>query len=353
MPHVNLLYPFLRENQLDDAQSKLQRCVSSIPPFQVRFDSFDHFSHKSAVMFLQPTSEPAGSLRALQSALEREYPQCSDLSSKSPSGFHPHMTLGQFPKSTVERKEASFSSSWEPISFVVDRIYIISRTASSPFEIRHTLFLGVGSPCPTIAAKDTPFPAKDTPFPADPPPAAEKFNAFHDVKESVRPTGDLGLVIRRLERWMRNLRDLSHLPKDTYALRRTIRPMCKLKSSIASPQEVISMLVEEEFIRVDEDGAVSYLRKRSPDDTHRPAIVPHRSASARTPDAEVVLERCRRWVQHPGNSPRAESSLANSLSQLCLCTHVVDPDEAIRAMEDMGILTVDGHGNATYNVGAR
>lgn len=112
MPHINLypifgfkigcnffifrLYPFVPENQYDKFYQKFVDALSSLEPFVVTLKELSYFSFgKSSTMYVKPTNE--GIVKGLQSKLQAVVPFCNDLSKLSADGFHPHLTLGQFP----------------------------------------------------------------------------------------------------------------------------------------------------------------------------------------------------------------------------------------------------------------
>lgn len=89
---------------------------------------------------LEPQTEPPRALLDLQDRLLEVYRYCSNQARKTPAGFVPHLTVGQFKtlKETLAVKE-KLQTSWEPIEFVVKEIYLISRCKDDPFEIRHVV----------------------------------------------------------------------------------------------------------------------------------------------------------------------------------------------------------------------
>jgi len=97
MPHINLLFPFVPEDQFSYAVSKAERGLRSVTPFTVKFEDFGYFEHgRSNTLYLKPQDEPQGGLISLQAKLVALFPQCTDLESKGATGFTPHLTVGQF-----------------------------------------------------------------------------------------------------------------------------------------------------------------------------------------------------------------------------------------------------------------
>jgi hypothetical protein len=56
MPHINLLYPFVHNDEFSTAVDRVKAAVASIKPFTVQFKQFDFFKHGKAsyTMWLKP-----------------------------------------------------------------------------------------------------------------------------------------------------------------------------------------------------------------------------------------------------------------------------------------------------------
>jgi len=143
MPHINLLYGFLPDAAFPEARGVIAEALRKIPPFEVTLDAVRRFQHRSSsTVWLHPRSEPPGALEALQAALEALFPQCSEQSSISASGFTPHLSIGQVDQS--DDAEARMAE-WRrilPISFPVRSIHLISRRGDEAFVIRYAIPLG-------------------------------------------------------------------------------------------------------------------------------------------------------------------------------------------------------------------
>ena len=119
MPHINLLYPFLLddgedEGNFDRAAAKAREALRDIEPFTVSLRTFGHFAHaKSCTVWLHPSGHGVEDMEdanaasdslppvsdgvmATQAALERAFPFANDLSTISPAGFTPHLSVGQY-----------------------------------------------------------------------------------------------------------------------------------------------------------------------------------------------------------------------------------------------------------------
>lgn len=145
MPHINLLYGFLPEASFAGARRVIAEALRDVPPFTVVLDELRRFQHRSsATVWLRPRSEPPGALEALQARLEALFPQCSEQSRVSASGFTPHLSIAQFLR--VEEADARVAE-WQhilPITFPVRAIQLISRRGDEPFAVRFSIPLGSG-----------------------------------------------------------------------------------------------------------------------------------------------------------------------------------------------------------------
>ena len=170
MPHLNLLYPFLLddgedEGNFDRAAAKAREALRDIEPFTVSLRTFGHFAHaKSCTVWLHPSGHGAEDMEdanaasdslppvsdgvmATQAALERAFPFANDLSTISPAGFTPHLSVGQYDdKETASEAESAMNTTWAPMTFEVDAVYIISRAGpDAPFEFKARVPLGASA----------------------------------------------------------------------------------------------------------------------------------------------------------------------------------------------------------------
>ena len=171
MPHINILYPFLLDDgeegdgNFDRAASKAREALRDIEPFTVSLRTFGHFAHaKSCTVWLHPSGHGAEDMEdanaasdslppvsdgvmATQAALERAFPFANDLSTISPAGFTPHLSVGQYDdKETASEALETMRSTWAPMTFEVDAVYIISRAGpDAPFEFKARVPLGASA----------------------------------------------------------------------------------------------------------------------------------------------------------------------------------------------------------------
>ena len=80
----------------------------------------------------------------IESILRNTFPQLDDQVKKGHGGFHPHLTLGQFPTREIEKVILEFQKNWTDITFDVGHIFLISRKDfNDPFHVRQTVPLGM------------------------------------------------------------------------------------------------------------------------------------------------------------------------------------------------------------------
>jgi hypothetical protein len=177
MPHVNLLYPFVADDEAGENFERAARvareALASHAPFpcalsrRARF--FEHRGSVTAwrapedvaetssarVSSAEASSAPVSSARvaALQAALESAFPFADDLGAIGDDGFVPHLSVGQW--GAVADADAFFAEALpttdgefpKPDAFDADAVYLISRPSDeAPFRIRARVPLGGGEP---------------------------------------------------------------------------------------------------------------------------------------------------------------------------------------------------------------
>eukprot|EP00908_Phaeocystis_cordata_P023879 Transcript_6333.p1 GENE.Transcript_6333~~Transcript_6333.p1 ORF type:complete len:301 (-),score=82.34 Transcript_6333:804-1706(-) len=144
-PHINLLYPFVPEDEFAAAASALATAAASCPPFEVTLDSFGVFGGRSrGVLYLCPSSaEEHAALCRLQGALQAALPHCDE--QQRGGVFTPHMTLSHFAsREAAEAARDAIASSWGPVRFsCAEAVHVMRRLGGAgQFERACTLRLG-------------------------------------------------------------------------------------------------------------------------------------------------------------------------------------------------------------------
>lgn len=143
MPHINLIYGFVPASALEAAAKRIAQALSTTAPFDVELARFQSFEHaRSCSVWLEPQTE-GRPLHHLQKRLQACFPQCDEVTRRGDAGFTPHLTVAQTSSPEAARQAiARWSRDWEPVSFRVDAVAIIARSADTPFEICHVVSLG-------------------------------------------------------------------------------------------------------------------------------------------------------------------------------------------------------------------
>jgi 2'-5' RNA ligase len=128
MPHITLLFPFLPADQFAEAEAKIDSACGRVAPFRIKLARFEYFAGPKTA-WIEP--EPAESVRALQAALQREFPAFDEVS-RFPGGFRPHLSVGQGRHDLITRLQAA----WTPLEFEVSAVSLIRRNgAEDPFRV--------------------------------------------------------------------------------------------------------------------------------------------------------------------------------------------------------------------------
>eukprot|EP00298_Acanthocystis_sp_HF-20_P001844 c12305_g1_i1.p1 GENE.c12305_g1_i1~~c12305_g1_i1.p1 ORF type:complete len:305 (+),score=89.84 c12305_g1_i1:50-964(+) len=143
MPHINLLFPFLEEEYIEEAIEKMKKGLANIKQFSINLNQFGAFELKDRVVIhLVPKTDPDNSLTNIYNILFSAFPQCDDQKTKSKSGtFVPHLTVGQF--DNRQKAKDAFKDKVKFGSFTVKEIAVVSRGASTPFSVHSTVKLAV------------------------------------------------------------------------------------------------------------------------------------------------------------------------------------------------------------------
>jgi poly(A) polymerase len=162
MPHITLVYGFVDEAHFAAAASAIGATLEGHAPFEMTFGRFDAFDHEgSSTVWLAPEAAPAGSIEALQAALQALFPRCDEQANKTSAGFKPHLTVARFARGRAAeqaRLVAEWQRSFRPLRVGVDRVELISRRGDEPFVRRASVELRSGAVTwhdPSLAPRPT------------------------------------------------------------------------------------------------------------------------------------------------------------------------------------------------------
>ena len=144
MPHVTLLYPFAAKREFTRILPDLAEASWAQEPFELTLTGFRSFRHgrESYTVWLEPA--PTEPLAKLHRALTKALPQFNDTGSFK-DGFTPHLSVGQVEGAgKLKRLLAELNESWEPLSFTVGELSLISRKGppNDIFQIDRQITLG-------------------------------------------------------------------------------------------------------------------------------------------------------------------------------------------------------------------
>jgi 2'-5' RNA ligase len=125
------------EGPLSEACRRFER-------FEVCLAQFKHFRHGRGRYTLWLAPEPTDTLCRLQAALQSAVRDCNDQSSY-PSGFTPHLSVGQARgDASAAKLEQALQASWRPLYFVAACVSLIWRAAppDDRFRVDRSLNLG-------------------------------------------------------------------------------------------------------------------------------------------------------------------------------------------------------------------
>eukprot|EP01130_Rhizamoeba_saxonica_P002670 TRINITY_DN12430_c0_g1_i1.p1 TRINITY_DN12430_c0_g1~~TRINITY_DN12430_c0_g1_i1.p1 ORF type:complete len:615 (+),score=106.18 TRINITY_DN12430_c0_g1_i1:2-1846(+) len=335
MPHINLLYPFIPDTKFISIKEKLTEALYEIPSFEMGLNNFSHFTFRNGDCSLHLTPETkANSLNKLQSLLGDLFPHCTELSNKGENGYNGHLTVGQF--NINDPTMESFQKDWSPINFTVDKIYLISRTGDSPFEVKEEIELGpkFGEINPNEILVEPHW--NDEPIYED---ISEDETSSYSEEESdsgndtfmpssvySRPNSrvDLSgtyhhdLITKKVKTWLKKMsKKQQNLPKLSSKLASAIKQFCSYRILVIQVEYILFILESNEIISI--SGDIFRLNDDF-DDQRRISDDPELD-----PIQNETVERCFQWIISNKYLPSTVEGLKNSIRQLCSVKMQVDP----------------------------
>jgi 2'-5' RNA ligase len=148
MPHITLLYPFVPRVQFDEILPGLMQVGRQHAALQVTLTTFQAFRHGSGKATIWLAPEPRHALVTLQAALHAAFPGY-DEQSRFPTGFTPHLSVGQASSSRGRQYLLeTLQAAWQPVQFTLTALTLIWREADGPFQMAHTIPLEALLPPP-------------------------------------------------------------------------------------------------------------------------------------------------------------------------------------------------------------
>jgi len=135
MPHINLVFPFVHPDALDEERERLAEVSAAVGAWEVTLSTVRHFQQSSnrATLWLDP--QPREPLEALHAGLVAQYPHL-DTSQRFESGFTPHLIVGQTKTLLLGRRLVDeLNEAWQPLTFEVDALSVLRRDTDGLFEV--------------------------------------------------------------------------------------------------------------------------------------------------------------------------------------------------------------------------
>jgi RNA 2',3'-cyclic 3'-phosphodiesterase len=141
MPHINLVFPFVHPDRLEEERESLAAAVADVGPWEVTLGNFRYFKHSSnrASVWLEP--QPQAPLEQLHAALVAQFPHL-DTDQRFAAGFTPHLTVGQTKTLVLGRRLVDeLNEAWQPLTFQVDSLTVLRRNLRAPYEVAYSVEL--------------------------------------------------------------------------------------------------------------------------------------------------------------------------------------------------------------------
>ncbi|MCA8923091.1 MAG: DUF504 domain-containing protein, partial [Planctomycetes bacterium] len=140
-PHVSVLYGFVSAEHAPAAIPRVQRVLAEHAPCELTLGEFGRFPHRRRdSVWLRP--ETGGALRRLQAALEREFPACTEQSTKGEAGYTPHLTIGMLAHGLSTEWMARLAREWTPLRFQLESLSVIARAPGCGFDLLAAIPIG-------------------------------------------------------------------------------------------------------------------------------------------------------------------------------------------------------------------
>mmetsp|Transcript_8726 Transcript_8726/g.23576 ORF Transcript_8726/g.23576 Transcript_8726/m.23576 type:complete len:198 (-) Transcript_8726:380-973(-) len=155
MPHINLLYPFVSPDQLEDAAHAIAKEVASCPAFDVQLARVGYFKHGRGrrVCWLEPTSLPLPAPSEAKDGMQLVYEKLRGLfesKQKKLKKLTPHLTCGHVvgdesaDEFVAEHSKEFNGVNNEPSTFSVASLCILKRERKDdPFSVVYRIPLSI------------------------------------------------------------------------------------------------------------------------------------------------------------------------------------------------------------------
>lgn len=138
MPHINLFFPFMTENQFNSIKYELTEALSKVNSFTINLKEIESFSQKKEVTCnLRPDQKSLKPLEDLFTVVQKIVKM-----EPKHGKFVPHLTLGQCPKKEKDAFLAMLKKEFDNgHQLYINKLDFLTRTETTPFVIGHSLLL--------------------------------------------------------------------------------------------------------------------------------------------------------------------------------------------------------------------
>jgi len=351
MPHVNMAYPFVPESEFENARAKLINALSGFAPFTMTLNTFSFFKQGlGSTVHLNPVTNPPNALQDLQAILVKEFPHCNDLSQISADGFHPHLTVGQWLSQDATTKAIkNISNTWNPITITVSEIYLISRSAVSPFEIKFTIPLGSitqTSATDWSAPQTEEWEYTEKLEEIDHVPEKQVQSEEHilplDDTDTSQPKTEMDQICEKIIDWYTTHKGKGHIPKTKYKLQNAVKTFCCVSQTV-DVNKVMEVLKECNCIAVRGERIVYHKDKLGD--------LPSTNSSSYAQDKsalDIVVLKAKRWVLASADPPKNVKGFLSCLTQMCKIKIPYDPEKVVEYLQTKHLITIDYIDVVTY-----
>jgi len=243
----------------------------------------------------------------------------------------------------------NISSNWKPITITVQQIHLISRSAVSPFEIKHTI----------------PFGAKQTQeqneqiqeIQLEKEPQAEweyheeeeqKFQEINLPPEVTLPWNskgtltDMDQICEKIFTWYNSHKAKGHIPKTKYKLQNAMKSFCCISQTV-EVTKVFEALKESNCVNVRGERVVYHKEKLG-------NLTSTDSYSEQDKSAlDIVVLKAKRWVLASADPPKSYKGFLSCLTQMCKVKIPIDPEKVIEYLLNTRLISVDFNDVVTYH----
>jgi hypothetical protein len=285
--------------------------------------------------------------------------------------FHPHMTVGQWPKRELAATCSKLAAAWAAVRFECVDVVLLARRGNEPFRIVKRVSLAATDAAPAAApaaaaaaaaaaASSTAVqPSAWSDMRGSIDPATSGFaeslsNALAEAAEEEAARRDPGLLFvtppdslplschptfERVRDWVIRS-DANQLPKTRARLVQAMRPFLKATVDVDAA-EMLALMQSEGYVEIKGEKQPVELPKKIADSKKQP-LVPHAmlaDANADIAAAQALAKsRCIAHLSAAGTKHRTQASLMASLKMLCRLQKPVDPQLIVDALIAAGLL---------------